>query len=119
MATAHRVRRRIQVKRTEYQHRIMLIMTEGEADFLTAVMANIGGHPTQSPRKYAERIGAALTNATGQDYAATDAQLLIRGYIKFKKYASNTFLRERGKERGNAKEQRNRSSRVSAGGPST
>lgn len=57
------------VTKREKVNRIQLTLTEGEADFLQAILAHIGGDPTTSPRKYQERIARVLRNATGQSYS--------------------------------------------------
>lgn len=67
--------------------RVQLTLTEGEADFLLAVLAKIGGHPKNSPRKYAERISEALKNTLGISYKKTDAFPLSSGYLYFIDYA--------------------------------
>lgn len=69
------------VTKREKVNRIQLTLTEGEADFLQAILAHIGGDPTTSPRKYQERIARVLRNATGQSYSATDAYQLTNGGI--------------------------------------
>lgn len=78
MAKARRTTRVIKRVQKTTVPAIMLELGEGEADFLQTVMAKIGGSETDSPRKYAVRIGRALKNATGQDYTDTDAFKLLR-----------------------------------------
>jgi len=72
--------------------KIILELTEGEADFLIAVLSRIGGSPTKSPRKYQERISAPLVEALGFDFYGTDAHKLSTGDIGFRNYdGSPTF----------------------------
>lgn len=66
-----------------------LFISDGEADFLLAVLSAVGGSPTKSPRKYAERISAALEKATSLKYVDTDAFPLMKvigGQVQFKDY---------------------------------
>lgn len=72
---------------TEKRKRVKLVLSEGDADFLLAVLARIGGHRTKSPRKYATRIFRALTDATDLDYTLTDAWQLGAGTIMFANYS--------------------------------
>ena len=61
---------------TKHVPAYQLTITEGEADFLLAVLARIGGHSSQSPRKYSNSIRRALTEATGYNYLDSDAYRL-------------------------------------------
>lgn len=65
---------------------VTLKLTEGEADLLIGVLANVGGHRTRSPRKYAARIARALEGALGYDHEQTDAFGLSQGTIDFREY---------------------------------
>jgi hypothetical protein len=65
---------------------VTLKLTEGEADLILGMTAQVGGHPTQSPRKYAERIRGALTEALGYGYEGTDAYDHSLGHIEFYGY---------------------------------
>lgn len=56
---------------------ITLTLTEGEADLLLSLLANVSGSSTKSPRKYAERIRDALIGALGYTYKDTDAHALL------------------------------------------
>jgi hypothetical protein len=53
--------------------KIVLELTEGEADFLLALSAHVGGSDEDSPRKYMHRISRALVKATGHVFFETDA----------------------------------------------
>lgn len=57
--------------------RVLLTLTEGEADFLMAMCARTCGDPRRSPRKYERRITSALTEALGYAFWSTDAHNLI------------------------------------------
>ena len=76
------------VVRREKVDRIRLTLTEGEADFLQAVLARVGGSKN-SPRKYESRISKALADATGESSEQTDAAKLLRHseYLHFHDYA--------------------------------
>lgn len=78
MAKARRTTRVIKRVQKTTVPAVVLELGEGEADFLQAVMAMIGGSEADSPRKYAIRIARALKNATGQEYKDTDAYKLLR-----------------------------------------
>jgi hypothetical protein len=84
MARARKVEESI-VQRTKV-NRIQLTLTEGEADFLLAVLSKIGGSPVKSPRKYQERISKALTDATGLNFTDTDAYALAHGGLMMDSY---------------------------------
>lgn len=58
-------------------NKVILELSEGEADFILALTARIGGHPEHSPRKYSERICTALTVALGFAWDGTDAEKLM------------------------------------------
>lgn len=75
------------VRRPKRVKRIQLTLTEGEADFLIAVLAEVGGHEKLSPRKYERRIYRALCDATGFTFQDTDAFKLMSGRITFDNYA--------------------------------
>jgi len=74
--------------------KIVLELSEGEADFVLGLLDSIGGSPTNSPRKYAERINRALTEALGHGPQGTDAHKLIdpnagrKNSIYFRDYGS-------------------------------
>lgn len=57
--------------------KIILELSEGEADFIYAVTHRVAGSPTASPRKYSERVHAALKAALGIDGHQTDAHRLM------------------------------------------
>jgi hypothetical protein len=61
-------------------------LTEGEVDFVLGVLGNISGDPAKSPRKYGDRILAALTKAAGYAPEATDAAKVSLGAIHFNDY---------------------------------
>jgi len=82
MATAKRTTTTITKQVPAYQ----LTLTEGEADFLISVLAEVDGHDTQSPRKYANSIHRVLMETTGYDWEETDAYRLQSGAIHFEKY---------------------------------
>jgi hypothetical protein len=56
--------------------KVVLELTEGEADFILAVTAFIAGDYERSPRKYSDRIRRALETALGIGYTQTDAYKL-------------------------------------------
>jgi hypothetical protein len=71
--------------------RIVLELSEGEADFILGVTSVIGGDPQKSPRKYSEALHTALREALGYSAFSTDAHKLISahgraGSIYFKNY---------------------------------
>lgn len=69
--------------------KVILELTEGEADFILGVTAKLGGDREKSPRKYSDRIQAALTDALGYDWSRTDAyKLSSGGGIYFNSYNS-------------------------------
>lgn len=78
------------VVRRDKVDRYQLTLTEGEADFLQAVLCTIGGSGEKSPRKYANRIARALHGVTGQDWQRTDAYPLLSGGLMFADYNSGT-----------------------------
>lgn len=65
---------------------VTLKLTEGEADTLLGLMANVGGDPTRSPRKYVKRMQKALEGALGYGADETDAQHLSLGHIEMFDY---------------------------------
>lgn len=71
--------------------RVILELTDGEADFILGVTNRVGGSPTASPRKYSERIRAALRDALGVDPFRTDADKLMSSAsrIYFNEYPVN------------------------------
>lgn len=75
------------VVRRDKVDRYQLTLTEGEADFLLAILATIGG-TNNSPRKYQRRISEALRKATDQDFMSTDAYHLLTGTLNFADYKS-------------------------------
>lgn len=44
-------------------YEVTLVLDQDEAEFLTAVLANVGGDPVTSPRKHQESISGALHKA--------------------------------------------------------
>jgi hypothetical protein len=74
--------------------KIMLELSEGEADFILGLLDSIGGSPTNSPRKYADCLNTALSGALGHGPADTDAHKLIdplagrKNSIYFREYGS-------------------------------
>lgn len=66
--------------------RVTLKLTEGEADLLVGLLANVSGNRTQSPRKYAERVRVALEEALGYTFEETDAFRLSLGDVEFRQY---------------------------------
>lgn len=56
---------------------VNLELSEGEADYLQAVLCKISGHAEKSPQKYGNSIAKALKHATGQDFDETDAYKLM------------------------------------------
>lgn len=74
------------VRQPQRVRRIQLELTDGEADFLMAVLSRVDGHEKDSPRKYQRRISAALERATGHMFAYTDAYPLSSGEIEFQSY---------------------------------
>jgi hypothetical protein len=86
--------------------KINLELTEGDADFLLAVLNLIGGNAKNSPRKYGDRISAALKEATGLSADDTDAYELVagngsgsRGAIYFNDYPDPTLGSHTSKKR--------------------
>ena len=73
---------------------ITLKLTEGEADLIAAVLAQVSGSKTRSPRKYAQRIARALEGALGYDFNGTDAFPLGLGEIEFRDYGSEPVTDE-------------------------
>jgi hypothetical protein len=67
--------------------RFTVSLTEGEVDFLIGVTASIGGDLKGSPRKYAQRIYDALTDAAGYQARDTDSYRHLRGMLWFSEYA--------------------------------
>lgn len=65
---------------------VTLRMTEGEADLVLALVTSIHGSKSKSPRKYAQRIAAALTSALGYSFADTDAYHLMLGTVTMFNY---------------------------------
>lgn len=74
--------------------KVTLSLTEGEADFILGVAAQMGGHPARSPRKYAKRVRSALEAALGYDFSQTDAYNLGLGAIEFRDYGSDMVTDE-------------------------
>jgi len=74
--------------------KIVLELSEGEADFILGMTEFISGHPSKSPRKYANALREALTSALGIRAKDTDAAhlysevLSIRGSVHFSDYLS-------------------------------
>jgi hypothetical protein len=69
-------------------------LTEGEADFLLALCARVGGDPAKSPRKYMERIYKALSGAVGYGHEGTDASPLAIGHVEFGDYGDEPYSDE-------------------------
>jgi hypothetical protein len=68
--------------------KVTLSLTEGEADLLLGVLAQVSGSTTKSPRKYARRISSALEGALGYGHTDTDSFGLSMGNIEFSDYGS-------------------------------
>lgn len=70
--------------------KILLELSEGEADFILGITARIGGSTTGSPRKYNEPIQEALSEALGISWDETDAYGLLHGGggLRFENYGS-------------------------------
>lgn len=69
--------------------KILLELSEGEADFILGITSRIGGSMTDSPRKYNDRIQEALTGALGVRWDDTDSYPLLRGAgLRFENYGS-------------------------------
>lgn len=95
MAKARRIKQTI-VKR-EKVDRIQLTLTEGEADFLQAVLAFVQDTENNSPSKYSHRISSALESATGQRFWETDACPLAYtecGALRFREYPAGHEVAE-------------------------
>lgn len=58
--------------------RIVLELSEGEADFVLAMSGIVTGSPKHSPRKYADRIFRELSAALGVNGEDTDAYKLMK-----------------------------------------
>lgn len=86
MARARKTSARVQ--KYVREDRFILTLTEGEADFILGILANIGGHPTRSPRKYADRLHKALESVLGYTSTETDSAKLAYGDIRFDNYSS-------------------------------
>ena len=56
-------------------------LTEEEVKTLQIILNNIGGSPTNSPRKFADSINIKIKDAAGDFYY--DRRLVIGGEIKF------------------------------------
>lgn len=69
---------------------ITLELSEGEADFLQALLCKASGDEINSPRKYAVAITKALKFATGQEFDETDAFKLMASprvsTVRFRNY---------------------------------
>lgn len=79
MATAVKVRKQSVVdtrKRTPRKFTVEL--SEGEVDFILGLLSQVGGHPTRSPRKYADRLYSTLAKMAGYRFDQTDAYKLLR-----------------------------------------
>lgn len=94
MAQARKRTVKVPVKVPTYteETRYELTLTEGEADFLQALVASVGGDEKRSPRKYVRGISKALAYATGETFRDTDAGLLARGAVHFLNYDRLTEL---------------------------
>lgn len=82
MATAKKTK----VKVSEFRPAYQVTLTEGEIDFLIAILSRAAGHPTKSPRKYADRIRAELERVSDLKYQGTDALKLAAGEVRFREY---------------------------------
>jgi hypothetical protein len=67
-------------------------LTEGEVDTLLGILAQVGGHPTRSPRKYVRRMYAALRTAAGYGVEETDALHLSLGHIEMFDYDNHPVI---------------------------
>lgn len=80
--------------------KIVLELSEGEADFILGITHAIGGDPQKSPRKYAQALEEALTEALGYAVNGTDAYKLMdpsmpacrKGAIYFREYGSEAAV---------------------------
>jgi hypothetical protein len=87
MATARKITPRVK----QPPSKVILELSEGEADFILGLTVVIGGDVTKSPRKYADSIGRALTEALETSAFDTDSHKLISdrgrpGAVYFKCY---------------------------------
>jgi hypothetical protein len=74
------------IVRPKRVRRVILELTEGEADFLINVCGRIEGDSNDSPVKYAVRIRKALSKLVGYDWLETDAFQLSTGYVSYTTY---------------------------------
>lgn len=84
MAKAHVVRQ--VVREPKSRRRVVLVLTEGEADFLINQCYRVRGDRRLSPVKYAVRIRGALQRAVGYKWADCDARVLSGGIVRFSTY---------------------------------
>lgn len=85
MAEAKRIKRTVKVVTTLPGYQLEL--SEGDADFLLALLSRSHGHGKKSPNKYRNRILEALKAVTGMDPADTEAvRHLDRGTVRWKHY---------------------------------
>jgi hypothetical protein len=73
---------------------IKLTLTEGEADMIRAVLSHVGGHNRKSPRKYVNRVAAALDAVLGYRYDETDAHPLLEttpAGLMFRNYGADSL----------------------------
>lgn len=84
MAKASLVRR--VVREPKSRRRVVLELTEGEADFLVNQCHRVRGDARLSPVKYAVRIRTALQRALGYSWENCDARVLSRGTVRFATY---------------------------------
>lgn len=87
MASA--TKKNVPVPKPPYE--VTLVLDQDEAEFLTAVLANVGGDPVISPRKHQESISGALHKA-GVPTPSRITGLIVRdgerGSIYFRNYES-------------------------------
>ncbi len=79
------VRRQV-VREPVSRRRVVLVLTEGEADFLINMCYRVRGDIRLSPVKYAVRIRIALQKAVGYNWASCDARHLSAGAVRFTTY---------------------------------
>ncbi len=84
MAKAHVVKQ--VVREPKSRRRVVLVLTEGEADFLINQCYRVRGDRRLSPVKYAVRIRSALQRAVGYKWVDCDARVLSGGAVRFATY---------------------------------
>jgi len=66
--------------------RVILSLTEGEADYLLGLISQVAGNHRKSPHKYGVRIEKALEEALGYNYSGSDAYAHAVGHVHFRNY---------------------------------